>query len=400
MTALIGDARDAFRDGGGPHSVEIDVASGLPWVMADRARITQVLVNLLSNAAGNTPEISTIRVSAAMVGVHVAVSVRDQGRGIPAENLPRLFYRFARIDPGDQGGAGLALAVCKGIVEAHGGRIWAESDGPELGARFTFTIPTVEQEGRASPAASAPPATRSPRRADEQVRVLAVDDDPMALRLVRDALAKAGCTPIVTADPAEALRLVEDERPHLVLLDMVLPGIDGIDLMKDIAARSEAPVIFLSAYGQERLVARAFDVGAADYVVKPFSPVELAARIRAALRRRETPVPSTSYILGDLRIDYAERRVSIGGRPVQLTNIEYRTLVELASNAGRVLTYEHLLRRVWRLQADADVRPMRTAVSSLRRKLGDDGKDPTYIFTQLRVGYRMQRGEEERRKAG
>ena len=88
-----------------------------------------------------------------------------------------------------------------------------------------------------------------------------------------------------------------------------------------------------------------------------------------------------------------ERLVSLAGRPVPLTDIEYRTLAELASNAGRVLTYEHLLRRVWRLEGDADVRPMRTAVSSLRRKLGDDAENPTYVFTELRVGYRMPKGE-------
>ena len=98
-------------------------------------------------------------------------------------------------------------------------------------------------------------------------------------------------------------------------------------------------------------------------------------------------------MLGDLIIDYAGHRVNLAGRPVQLTAIEYRTLVELASNAGRVLTYEHLLRRVWKLEADADLRPMRTVIRSLRRKLGDDFKDPTYLFTQLRVGYRMPRAE-------
>ena len=133
--------------------------------------------------------------------------------------------------------------------------------------------------------------------------------------------------------------------------------------------------------------------GAADYVVKPFSQVELAARIRAALRRRDAPGPSQPYVLGDLTINYDERRVSVAGRPVQLTAIEYRTLAELSVNAGRVLTYEHLLRRVWGLDSDADVRPMRTAVSSLRRKLGDDAENPTYIFTELRVGYRMPKGE-------
>ena len=291
---LVAESKSAFRSGGGRHGIEIHLAPDLPWVMADRARMVQVLGNLLSNAARNSPESSPIRVSAVMDGVHVSVSVSDQGRGIPAESLPLLFYKFSRIDPGEQGGdTGLGLAVCKGIVEAHGGRIWAESDGPGLGARFTFTLPTLEQAGYVTPAASTPPPARSSRRrAAAQVRVLAVDDDPQALRLIRDALVRSDFTPIVTADPEEALRLVAEERPHVVLLDLVLPGADGMELMKEIAAIGEAPVIFLSAHGQEQLVARALDEGAADYLVKPFSAVELAARIRLALRRQEMPEPS------------------------------------------------------------------------------------------------------------
>ena len=394
VAALVAKAKNVFRSGGGRHSIEIDLAEDLPWVMADRARMVQVLGNLLSNAARNSSESSPIRVSAATKEVHVAVAVADQGRGIPAESLPRLFYRFSRIESGEQGGGtGLGLAVCKGIVEAHGGRIWAESDGPGLGARFTLTIPTVDLAGHVSTALPARPPVRPSRRATEQVRVLVVDDEPQALQHVSDALVKSDYTPIVTADPEETLRLMVEKKPHLILLDLTLPGADGMELMKIIAATAEVPVIFLSAHGQEQLVARALDMGAADYLVKPFSPVELATRIRAALRRRQTPEPSAPYVLGDLTIDYAERRVSVAGRPVQLTAIEYRTLAELSANAGRVLTYEHLLRRVWRLQADADLRPMRTAISSLRRKLGDDAEDPNYIFTQLRVGYRMPERE-------
>ncbi len=395
VAILVGEARNGFISGGIRHNIEIDLAPDLPWVMADRLRMVQVLGNLLTNAARHSHDSSVIRVSAVGEGVHVAVSVSDQGRGIPAESLQLLFRKFSRIESEEQGGdTGLGLAICKGIVEAHGGRIWAESDGPGLGARFTFTLPTVEEAGYVSPVAPAQPSTRAMRRrASEQVRILVVDDDPQALRYVREALVRSGYEPLVTADPEEALRLVQEEKPHLVLLDMVLPGTDGIDLMRDIAVRRDVPVIFLSAYGQDKLVARAFDMGAADYVVKPFSPAELSARIRAALRRREAPKPSEPYVLGDLTIDYNERRVTLAGRPIQLTAIEYGMLVELSTNAGRVLTYEHLLRRVWGLDADADVRPMRTALSSIRRKLGDDAENPAYIFTELRVGYRMPKGE-------
>ena len=395
VALLASEARNGFHSGGGRHTVDIDLAPDLPWVMADRLRMVQVLGNLLTNAARHSPESSAIRISVEREDDRVTVSVSDEGRGILAESLPHLFRKFSRLESQEQGGdTGLGLAICRGIVEAHGGRIWAESDGPGLGARFTFTLLTVEEAGYVSPSGRAQPSTRSSRRgAAQQLRILAVDDDLQALRYVRETLVRSGYEPLITGDPEEALRLVEEEKPHLVLLDLVLPGIDGIDLMKAIAETRDVPVIFLSAYGQDNLVARAFDNGAADYVVKPFSPTELSARIRAALRRREVPKPSEPFVLGDLTIEYDERLVTVAGRPVLLTAIEYRTLAELSANAGRVLSYEHLLRRIWGLDADADVRPMRTTISSIRRKLGDDAENPAYIFTEIRVGYRMPKGE-------
>ena len=134
LALLIGEAETSFRIGGNRHNLHIDIPPDLPWVMGDRSRIMQVLGNLLANAAGHSPESSTIRVSAAPGDLKVSVSVSDEGLGIPAESLPLLFRKFSRIEATEQGGdTGLGLAVCKGIVEAHGGRIWAESDGPGLG---------------------------------------------------------------------------------------------------------------------------------------------------------------------------------------------------------------------------------------------------------------------------
>ena len=212
----------------------------------------------------------------------------------------------------------------------------------------------------------------------------------------RDALARAGYAPIVTGDPQEALSQVEANDPHLVLLDLMLPGTDGIELMGNILDMADVTVIFLSAYGQEETIARAFEKGADDYVVKPFSPTELVARIKAALRKREAPEwaePSEPFVLGELTIDYAPRRVTLAGRPVQLTAIEYGLLFELSVNAGRVMTYDRLLRRVWGLRGSGDSRRVRTAAKQLRRKLGDDANNPTYILNEPRVGYRMEKGE-------
>ena len=397
VASLVDEARSRFQSGGGRNNLRIDLSPELPLVMADRRRVVQVLSNLLSNAARHSHEASAIGVSAVREGYHVAVSVTDEGRGIAAERLPHLFRKFSRLEGEDRrrdiAGSGLGLAICKGIVEAHGGRIWAESDGPGLGARFTFTIPVAQDAGIG--AANLP--VRSRRAERERERILAVDDDPQTLRHVRDALTNAGYTPVVTGDPEEALSLVEANDPHLVLLDLMLPGTDGIELMRGILDMADVPVIFLSAYGQEEIIARAFANGADDYVVKPFSPMELVARIKAALRKREAPEwaePSEPFVLGELAVDYAERRVTLAGRPVQLTAIEYGLLFELSVNAGRVLTYDRLLRRVWGLRRSGDSRRVRTAAKQLRRKLGDDANNPTYILTEPRVGYRMAKGEE------
>ena len=396
MTVLVDEARSRFQSGGGRNNLQIDLPPDLPRVLADRRRIVQVLNNLLSNAARHSSELSPIRVAAGRDGVHVAFSVADYGVGVPAERLPHLFRKFSRLDGEERGrevgGSGLGLAICKGIVEAHGGRIRAESDGPGLGSRFTFTLPAVKE---VSSRASRQPRRR-PRKEPEPTRVLCVDDDPQTLRYVRDALTRAGYAPIVTGDPEEVSRLMAEQAPHLVLLDLVLPGSDGIELMQAIREIADVPVIFLSAYGQDEVVARAFDLGAADYVVKPFSPTELVARIRATLRKRaapELPQPSQPYVLGELTVDYSQRRVTLAGRPVALTIIEYRMLVELSANAGRPLTHQHLLQRVWGPDQGENTAPVRNIVGRLRRKLGDDAGHPSYIFAEPSVGYRMVEGE-------
>ena len=400
VASLVDEARRAFQGGGGRNELRIDLSPDLPWVMADRRRIVQVIGNLLSNAARHSPEGSLIRVAAVREGVHVEVSVADEGRGVPADLMPRLFRKFSRTEGGEResgvGDSGLGLAICRGIVEAHGGRIRAESDSPGLGARFIFTIPSVDGQAVVWPVKPAPASTRPRPGAREEVRILAVDDEPQALRYVREALSRAGYSPIVTGDPEDVPRLMEEEKPHLVLLDLLLPGSNGIDLMKTILETADVPVIFLSVYGEDETIARAFDMGASDYVVKPFSPTELAARIRAALRRRAGPEwadPSEPYSLGELHVDYAERRVTVAGRPVQLTPNEYELLRRLSANAGRVLTHEMLLQQVWGPQRSGEPWLVRNVVKRLRRKLGDDADNPTYVFTEPRVGYRMAKSE-------
>jgi len=391
---LANDATSRFLAGGAANPLSVELAEDLPLVMADRRRIIQVLGNLLFNAAGYSPEGSPILVTAARDGIHVVVSVTDQGRGIPSEEMPELFRKFSRGHGADHGsglaGSGLGLAICKGIVEAHGGRIWAESDGPGLGARFAFTLPVAEV-----PIAAAPATAGSRLTTRRQVRVLVVDDDPQALRYITDILTRAGYAPIATGDPADIARLIAEHKPHLVLLDLVLPDRDGIEVMSDIRATTDAPIMFLSAYGHDETVARAFDMGAADYVVKPFSPTELTARIRAALRKQLAYLggePSAPYETAGLSIDYARRRAVVAGEPVSLTATEYAVLYQLAAHAPRALTHSALLHRVWGPERVGEPSLVRDVIKRLRRKLGDSAASPKYIFTEPRVGYRMPPG--------
>ncbi|MXV81216.1 MAG: response regulator [Chloroflexi bacterium] len=401
VSVLLEQARSIFLSGGGRDYIQIDLPPDLPRVSADRGRITQVLGNLLSNAARYSPGGSAIRVAAVQRDMYIEFSVADEGMGIADEQLQGLFATFSRVreadDSGEEADSGLGLAISKGIVEAHGGRIWAESDGPGLGATFSFTLPVVEEPTYVGQALSSQPGSaQSSTTRSRRTRVLVIDDDPLTLKYVREMLVKAGIEPIVAANANDLGRLIRTERPHLVLLDLVLPGADGIELMESVPELAGVPVIFLSAYGRDQVVARALEVGAEDYIVKPFSPTELLARINTAIRRRtavEPAEPPEPYVLGDLRIDYRARRVLLAGRHVGMTDLEYRTLLELSANAGRVVSHAELLQRVWGPGHTGNAGAVRTVVKNLRRKLRDSASNPTYISNEHGVGYRMSVGE-------
>ena len=386
VALLVDRARSSFLNRASRHDIVVDLPPDLPAAMADRRRVVQVLNNLLSNAAKNSPNSSTIRIAASRDGVHVAISVTDKGKGISPEQLPKLFRKQVSLTDSDtEAGAlgnGLGLSICRGLVEAHGGRIQAESAGTGQGATFTFTLPiSTEGGGRV-----ATPRTMSIPRRSGPVPILVVDDDPETLRLVRDALTAAGYAPVLTSDPEEVPSLLAAEGPKLVLLDLMLPDTDGIELMTSVPALEDVPVIFISAYGRDETIARALEAGATDYIVKPFSPTELTARVGAALRKLVEP---EAFVLGDLVIDYEQRRVSVAGRPVRLTVKEYELLRLLSLNAGRVTTSKSILRRLWGEKRSFGSDPVRNFVKKLRNKLGDDAGKPAMIYNERGVGYRM-----------
>ena len=391
---VVSEARMAFLRQGHQNPVELELSPNLPQVAADRKRVVQVLNNLLSNASKYSGTTSTIRVAASRNDFYVAFSVADEGSGIPADQLPNLFKKFSRIENCGREqhitGEGLGLAICKGIVEAHGGRIWAESGGEGQGTRVTFTIPEAAIQESTSDVQAV--------RFHDGKKILAVDDEHQVLRLLKSTLDNYGYTTFGTGSPDEMIHLLELEHPNLVLMDLVVPGTSGFELMGSIREVSDVPVIFLSANDQEENVVKALDMGADDYIVKPFSSTELIARVEASLRKRQATGAADHrqpYRRGGLTIDYVGRTVNVSDNPMQLSATEYKLLFELSISAGRVLTHEQILQRVWGATYSGDVQLLRATMRNLRSKLGDDASNPKYIYTEPRVGYRMPKGDSQ-----
>jgi two-component system KDP operon response regulator KdpE len=225
----------------------------------------------------------------------------------------------------------------------------------------------------------------------ESTRALLVEDDPNIVDLIRSNLAVRGFDTIVSADGERALRLLETEAPDIVLLDLMLPDADGMELCRQIRERSSVAVIVVSARGGERDKVMALNMGADDYMTKPFSVEELLARITATLRRTRAPAtaePHDSVITADdIVIDLAGQQVTKAGKPIHLTPTEFALLRELALNRGKLLSHSHLLRRVWGPAYQTETEYLRVYVRRLRAKLGDDSA--ALILTAPRAGYRF-----------
>jgi two-component system KDP operon response regulator KdpE len=223
-------------------------------------------------------------------------------------------------------------------------------------------------------------------------RVLIIEDDPNIVDLIRSNLAVRGFDTVVSTDGVHALRLLETEQPDIVLLDLMLPEVDGFDLCRQLRERSNVGIIVVSARGGERDKVTALNVGADDYMTKPFSIEELLARIAATLRRsrtQATPEPAPPVVIaGNLEIDLANQQVNRAGQAVHLTRTEFALLRELATNRGKLLTHAHLLRRVWGSGYETETEYVRVYVRRLRAKLEVEGEAPL-IVTQARVGYRL-----------
>ena len=394
FAAVLEEALDVVRENHRRVTPAVELENGLPAITADRDRIVQVLAYLFLKMSTDKPDTATIRISAALEGAFVRASFCIEGKQGAAEEFSRQleWSSFASMGEMEQDFdlADLSLPICKGIVSAHGGMIWVEEGKKQADAQINLTlpaaIPSCDVQGEQH-------REQNPVVEGDATAVLVVSLNNQLVAQVADTLSGAGYNAFIAINSQQAEQNAITHGPDLILLDVSLPMTEGVGVIRRIREILDSPIVFLSGQNGDQDIARAFEMGAYDYISRPFSPAELLGRVNAAMQNRASSSDKqiTTYVQGELSINYAERRVVVAGQQLKLTATEYRLLSELSLNAGRVLTNPQLLQRVWGEQSAEDTRILRTFVKNLRRKLGDDAQTPRYIFTEPRVGYRMER---------
>ena len=355
--------------------VKVDISPKLPLVDVDFVLFSRVLVNVIDNALKYSAPDKPVEIKAHSSSQFLDISVADRGEGIPVGDLERIFDKFYRVQrPDNVSGTGLGLSISKGIVEAHGGCIQA-ANRRGGGAIITVRLPL---EG----------TLRSMN--DIGLRVLVVDDERAIRRYLHAALNAQGYTVYEASGGKDAVNMVVADRPDLIILDLGLPDMDGVEVTRQLREWTHIPIIVLSVREQESDKIDALDAGADDYLTKPFSSGELMARMRAALRRSMDPASEPVFKMDNLNVDLSRRQVKVSGEEISLTPTEYDLLRILVQNAGRVLTHRQLLRQVWGAAYESEAHLLRVNMSNLRRKIEPDPTRPRYIITEPGVGYRLK----------
>lgn len=226
----------------------------------------------------------------------------------------------------------------------------------------------------------------------KRTSILVVDDEPKIVRFIKTSLSLAGYDLLTAETGQAALQIFENNRPDLIILDLGLPDIDGLEVLREIRSYSTVPIIILTARDEEKDKVRGLELGADDYLTKPFGTPELKARIQAVLRRVEwSPQPSdlAEFTLHDLHVDFKRRRVYVHGTEVHLTPTEYDLLRLMIQHAGQVMLHSELLSRVWGEEYRNDLAILRVNISRLRQKLEEDPREPRYILTVPGIGYTL-----------
>ena len=404
---LLEQMLERWRKNAPRHQFELDASDEDILIQCDALRIEQTLNHLLNNAVAYSPMGSVIKIRLETNEEELYLSISDQGIGIAPEHLDRIFDRFYRVARGEERttGSGLGLSIVRATIEAHGGKIWADSPGIGLGTTFYCMLPLtppveteplyqlpVENGGASSSGPLTLPRT-GPLRQSQRAKVVVVDNDARIVRYLRAHLEEQQYQVHSVNHGIQLLRQLDLEEPDLILLATRLADISGADVLQRLREFSAIPVMMLCDDAGEDEHVRLLDLGADDLVVKPFHLKEVLARIRVLLRRSAIQgEPQTADVIfktGELTIDYAQHQVHVAGKLVQLSRTEYKLLSTLAQNAGRVLTHELLLERVWGAEYNREVDFIWVYISRLRRKIEVDPRHPHYILTVPDVGYQL-----------
>lgn len=358
-------------------SLVLMLPPSLPRVRADAARLQQIVTNLINNALKFTQVGGNVKLKAKQKDSTIVVEVQDTGRGISKEDQKYLFQPYHRLQMDYSKGLGVGLALCKMLVELQNGRIWVKSS-PGKGSTFGFSLPLTAEKPDVETDAGA-----------KLWKVLIIEDDDTIVSLIRLAFQMRWPeAQLISASLGEeGLDLVEDEKPDLVILDLGLPDMDGYEVLKQIRLFSSVPIVILTVRGDEDDIIRGLELGADDYIVKPFRQLELLSRLKVQLRKQISPDEEAPVVCGPLRLDPSTFQLTYGGKEISLTLIEGHIMYHLMKNAGHVVTHSKLAEAVWGEDHPEATDSLRVYIRHLREKLEADPGNPKLILTKVGVGY-------------
>ena len=373
--------------------VERNIPDGLPDVRVDPARIEEVLINLIENGVKYGTPSQGLLMGVEEKRTHLHFYVQDFGSGIPLEDQQKIFEKYEQGKSANQG-MGLGLFISRKIVEDHGGMIDVQSPaaGLDHGTRFTFSVPVLakvevpEERRSASPRSADLPDMP----AEELISVLVVDDEPDFLALYRSILSSDAYELDVASDGRTAIKISQVSSPDIILLDWVLPDVDGISVCRQIRRWSDVPIIMITSRSAQEDVIAALDAGADDYLIKPFLGDELIARIKAILRRGESlrdKKLTDRFSKKGLVIDYNTREAWVSGEKLALTATEFDLLEFFSRNQKQILKYQQIIEHIWQGEEGGTRHALSVQISRLRKKIEPDPDNPAFLVTRWGVGY-------------